>query len=162
MQLTAEVIPGFLLQDGQTLTEAILRAMATPTVNIVGAVSSLAIADGAVNENKLSGTVAGDGLAGGAGVKLKVVPDGSSLEINGSAQVGIKAAGVLLEHLGFGAFFGCSAYNAGIHGLVPEPKAGQGGYCLTGDGKFTDVAAAVTASVAAKTQFNIFMARTFC
>lgn len=57
------------------------------------AVTTGKIAAAAVDENKLAASVAGNGLAGGAGTALSVNVDGSTLEIN-SDSLRVKDAGV--------------------------------------------------------------------
>lgn len=64
-----------------------------PTNDELVPVDTDRIVDGAVNEFKLAGTVAGTGLVGGAGTPLSVNPDGSTLEINGDS-VRVKASGI--------------------------------------------------------------------
>jgi len=65
-------------------------------------IGSERLADGSITEAKLSASVAGQGLTGGAGVPLAVNPDGTTLE-NNSDQVRIKDLGVSTAKLADGA-----------------------------------------------------------
>lgn len=58
-----------------------------------GGISTAKIASAAVDENKIAASVAGNGLAGGAGTALSVNTDGSTLEIS-SDSLRVKDAGI--------------------------------------------------------------------
>lgn len=96
------------------------------------------IADGAVTEDKLNASVAGDGLTGGAGTPLAVDFDADIFEIDGSGQLTIKDGGILpaqmngqlfTQYAGTGgdgatgttAFFSGSIPFASIHGNDNSP-----------------------------------------
>jgi len=65
--------------DGTSITTEIVAGL-TPAMTDTGAV--FAIAANGVGIDEIAAAIAGDGLTGGAGSALDVVPDGSSLELN--------------------------------------------------------------------------------
>lgn len=64
--------------------------------------SGMKVADAGITETHLATSVAGNGLAGGAGTALSVNVDGSTLEIN-SDSLRVKDAGITSAKLGTGA-----------------------------------------------------------
>lgn len=73
------------------VTDAKIASLATS--KLTGTISTAQIASAAVDENKLAASVAGSGLAGGAGTALSVNVDASTIEIN-SDTLRVKDAGV--------------------------------------------------------------------
>ena len=64
--------------------------------------SGLKVADAGITGTQLAGSVAGDGLSGGAGSALSVNTDGSTIETNSDA-LRVKDAGITATKLGTGA-----------------------------------------------------------
>lgn len=77
------------------------NAVTTAKINDL-AVTVGKIADAAVDSNKLAASVAGNGLAGGAGTALSVNVDGSTMEISGDA-IRVKDSGITAAKLDTGA-----------------------------------------------------------
>lgn len=73
------------------VTDAKIVSMATS--KLTGTISTAQIANSAVDENKLASSVAGNGLAGGAGTALSVNVDASTIEINADT-LRVKDAGI--------------------------------------------------------------------
>ncbi len=68
------------------------------TTKLTGTIATAQIANSAVDENKIAASVAGNGLAGGAGTALSVNVDGSTLEIS-SDSLRVKDAGITVAKL---------------------------------------------------------------
>jgi hypothetical protein len=86
------VITAKILDSNVTTAKINDLAVTTAKINDL-AVTVGKIADAAVDSNKIAASVAGNGLAGGAGTALSVNVDGSTLEINSDA-LRVKDSGI--------------------------------------------------------------------
>lgn len=99
---TGAVSSNTMLAAG-VVNPAALASDAVTTVKILDAnVTTAKLAAAAVDETKLAASVAGNGLAGGAGTALSVGVDGSTIEVTADT-LNVKASGITATQLATGA-----------------------------------------------------------
>jgi len=97
--LPAGVISSATMFGTGVVDAAAIASNAVDTAELAAnAVTTAKIAANAVDETKIASSVAGSGLAGGAGTALSVGVDGTTIEITAD-QLNVKALGVGTSHL---------------------------------------------------------------
>lgn len=111
MPLTITVTPGALPQDGDVITNATLRAIANPTVDLEGSIGSSSIADGSVTTAKLADTALSANTTGRAKMEDGFVT-AAKIEASAVTTVAILDAAVTPAKLTEATWTGTGQYAA--------------------------------------------------